>query len=403
MSQKSIIIVGGGPAGLRAAEILAQGGFAVTIYERKPSLGRKFLMAGRGGLNLTHSEPLDKFMARYGPAREKLAGAIDKFTPENLRQWCEELGQETFVGSSGRIFPKAMKASPLLRAWIARLNTLGIQFKMGRIWRGWNNKGELVFETDGKTETAKADAVLLALGGASWPGLGSDGAWVSILKDKHIDIAPLRPANCGFIIEWSDIFQKFAGTPIKNIKLTHNDVTAPGELMISANGIEGGAIYALSSHIRDAIDADGEATVTIDLSPNLSHDDLKKKLSIPRARNSFSTYIKKATGFPPVTLSLLREIKRDVQDLTVDDLAKLIKALPLTLIAPFPIDRAISTAGGVKFSALDENYMLKNLPGVFAAGEMLDWEAPTGGYLLQATFATGTAAAAGIAAWLKKN
>lgn len=395
-------IIGGGPAGLMAAEILAQAGHAVTVYERKPSLGRKFLMAGRGGLNLTHSEPLDAFLARYGPAAQALSPCIRRFPPDALRAWCEGLGQETFVGSSGRVFPKAFKASPLLRSWIARLDGLGVRFAMNRDWTGWDSSGALTFRTqDGAIETARPAAVLLALGGASWPKLGSDGGWVPLLAARGVPVAPLRPANCGFVVPWSPVFRdKFAGTPLKTITLTFAGKTVPGEIMIAANGIEGGAVYALSAAIRDQVLEQGSAIVRIDLRPGLSQESLLQKLSAPRGGQSFSTWMQKAAGLAPVAISLLRETDSGIAGKTPDVLAGAIKSLPLRVTAPFPIDRAISSAGGIRLEALDGNFMLKSLPGVFAAGEMLDWEAPTGGYLLQASFATGFCAAHGIAGWL---
>ncbi len=399
--KRSVAIIGGGPAGLMAAEILAGNGYAVTLYERKPSLGRKFLMAGRGGLNLTHSEEFESFMRRYGLAEKFLRPVIEKFSPGDLRAWCEELGQETFVGSSGRVFPKAMKASPLLRAWIERLTNLGVQFKLRHTWTGQNENGN-IFETENKTEIIKVDATLLALGGASWPGLGSDGSWVEILKKYNIPVVPLQPANCGFGVQWSDIFRdKFSGQPLKSVTIRTGGKSVQGEAVIVRNGIEGGVIYALSSVIREEISENCSAVIHIDLRPALSHENLMQKLSVPRGRNSFSTWLHKTLNLPPVAISLLREVDRDVQNRDEAQLAALIKDIPLKLDAPFAIDRAISSAGGIKPDAIDQNSMLKNLPGTFAAGEMLDWEAPTGGYLLQASFATGAAAAHGIMQYLK--
>jgi len=402
---KNIIIIGGGPAGLMAAEVLAKAGHGVTIYDRKPSVGRKFLMAGRGGLNLTHSESLDKFLPRYNDAQTYLTPIIQKFSPDDLRAWCENLGQETFTGSSGRVFPKAMKASPLLRAWLGRLEQLGVQFKLQRTWRGWDKEAALVFETPDETyETVKPDAVLLALGGASWPGLGSDGSWQALLEASGVGISPLKASNSGFTVPWSaHMKEKHAGEPLKNITLTLGDKTVAGEIMISEHGVEGGAVYALSAAIREAIAAKGSATVTIDLRRQQTKDDLVAKLSRPRGRQSFSTYIQKSLSLQTIHTTLLREIAADVQNHTPEQLAALIKSVPLTLAAPFSIDRAISSAGGIRLDALDGNMMIKALPGVFAAGEMLDWEAPTGGYLLQACFATGFAAGNGMMAYLKSR
>ena len=352
-------------------------------------------MAGRGGLNLTHSEALGTFMKKYGTAEKFLAPLIQDFSPNKLRAWCEELGQETFVGSSGRVFPKVMKASPLLRAWLNRLDQAGVQFKLQRTWKGFTEDGALIFDTpDGMVKTARPDAVLLTLGGASWPSLGSDGAWTKLIKAP---INALKPSNCGFVCNWSGYMKKYAGTPLKNITITHDSQTINGEAIITENGIEGGAIYALSPSIRDHL----PATVTIDLRPHSSKADLVKKMDVPRARQSFSTFLQKATGLPPAAISLLREANKGIQNLSSVEVAALIKAVPVTFTAPFSIERAISSAGGIKLDAIDSNFMLKNMDGVFAAGEMLDWEAPTGGYLLQGCFATGVAAANGIMNYLK--
>ncbi len=391
----NVAIIGGGPAGLMAAEILANAGASVIVYDRKPSLGRKFLMAGRGGLNLTHSEPIDKFLPRYGTAQKFLTPILHGFSPEKLRAWCEELGQETFVGSSGRVFPKAMKASPLLRAWLNRLDQAGVQFKLQRTWKGFTEDGDIIFDTqNGMVKTAKPDAVLLALGGASWPSLGSDGAWTKFVDAPINDI---KPSNCGFVCRWSDYMKKYAGTPLKNISVAHKGQTVAGEAIIAENGMEGGAIYALSASIRENL----PSTVDIDLRPNMSVEDLLKKMNMPRGRQSFSTFLQKALGLSPVAITLLREADKNIQDLPHEKLATLIKSVPLRFTAPFSIERAISSAGGIDLDAIDHNFMIKNLPSVFAAGEMLDWEAPTGGYLLQACFATGVAAANGIMNYLK--
>lgn len=394
LSQPSIIIIGGGPAGLMAAEVLAAAGKSVTVYERKPSVGRKFLMAGRGGLNLTHSEPLEIFMTRYGAAQGWLEPVIKDFSPALLQEWCQGLGQPVFIGSSGRIFPKSFKSSPLLRAWIARLESAGVRFVMSRAWTGWEDQRTLRFiAPDGTVELVHTDATLLALGGASWPKLGSDGGWVEILKRNHVTVAPLRPANCGFAVAWSDVFRKkFAGQPLKSIALSFDGVSVPGEIMVARNGIEGSAVYALSAAIREAL----PTALYIDLRPGLTTQAIAEKLKMPRGRHSFSNYLRRALGLSPVAIGILREVDRNVQNRNPKDLAALIKAVPLQVSAPFSLERAISTAGGIKREALDENFMIKALPGVFAAGEMLDWEAPTGGYLLQASFATGHAAAQGL-------
>lgn len=393
---KSIAIIGGGPAGLIAAEILGRAGIQVTIYDHKPSLGRKFLMAGRGGLNLTHSEDFETFLKRYGPATQYLRPAIEAFPPAQLCEWCEDLGQETFIGSSGRVFPKSLKASPLLRAWLERLNTLGITILVNHRWTGWNGN-DLTFTTPGGPLNVKSDATLLALGGGSWAKLGSDGAWTELLEQKGVSVSKLRPANSGFTVAWSDILKtRFAGQPLKTITLTYAGQSIPGDLMISESGIEGGPVYALSAALRNDLDAGKPVTLTIDLKPALSLQALKQKLSLPRGSQSFSTWLQKSIGLPPVAINLLRECSGDCSSLSADKLAATLKSVPLTLSGTSPIDRAISTAGGIPFASIDENYMLKALPGIFVAGEMLDWEAPTGGYLLQACFSTAVAAANGI-------
>ncbi len=393
---KTVAIIGAGPAGLMAAEVLARAGCTVTIYERKPAAGRKFLMAGRGGLNLTHSEDIENFMKRYGTATEKLRPAITAFTPAQLRDWCEGLGQETFVGTSGRIFPKAMKASPLLRAWLIRLSELGVTFCYQHEWLGWADKA-LHFKTaDGAIKTVTPDATILALGGASWPKLGADGGWMEFLRARGVEIVPFRPANCGFAVAWSDIFKdKHAGAPLKAAAFTFNGKTVRGEAMIAAIGIEGGAVYALSAGLRDAC----PATLTVDLKPDTSQEILARALSAPRGTHSFSNFLRRVTGLAPVAAALVREAGgAGVAQMPAQELAALIKAIPLRLDAPFPLDRAISSAGGVALDAVDNNFMLKKLPGVYAVGEMLDWEAPTGGYLLQACFSTAMQAARRIAA-----
>ncbi len=400
--QPKIVIIGAGPAGLMAAEILAKAGCAVHIYDRKPSPARKFLMAGRGGLNLTHSEPIEKFLTRYGTAQDNLAGMIADFTPTDLRTWCHDLGEETFVGSSGRVFPKSFKASPLLRAWLKRLNDLGVVFHLQTMWKGWSEDGSLLFENkEGHEEIVRTNVTLLALGGASWPGLGSDGGWVSLLRAKNIFVNDLRPANCGFVCTWSDIFRnKFAGQPLKAIELFHDGLSAKGDIMIAAQGMEGGAIYALSSSIRSAIESKGSAQVTIDLRPAMSTEQIRQKLESGKPKESLSNYLRRTLSLSPQEIYLLREAKPELQ---AADIADLVKSVSIEFTAPFPIDRAISSAGGIQFSALDEHLMVKSIPGLFAAGEMLDWEAPTGGYLLQASFATGAQAGKGILQFLNKN
>jgi uncharacterized flavoprotein (TIGR03862 family) len=400
-----VAIIGAGPAGLMAAEVLAQGGASVTIYDAMPSAGRKFLMAGRGGLNLTHSEPLPQFLARYREAKPHLAAAIEAFPPQALRDWSEALGQETFVGSSGRVFPKAFKASPLLRAWLRRLDSMGVRLALRHRWTGWNEHGRLRFQTPEGQQAVEANATVLALGGASWPRLGSDGAWAEILVARGVKISPLRPANSGFTVAWSDIFRdRFEGQPLKGVALTIGAHSVRGEAMITRTGIEGGAVYALSAELREAIDR-GRATLHVALRPDLDMKELIAKISVPRGKQSLSNFLRKAVSLSPVAIGLLQEaaITSDASlaSLSPVDLARLINAVPIELSGVAPIARAISTAGGIAFGEIDADLMIRRLPGVFAAGEMLDWEAPTGGYLLQASFATGAAAGRGALKWLK--
>jgi uncharacterized flavoprotein (TIGR03862 family) len=402
-SSPFVAVIGGGPAGLRTAETLAKAGIKVTIYDRMPSMARKFLMAGRGGLNLTHSESLPDFVARYGKAADWMAPLITQFSPGDLRAWCEGLGQETFVGSSGRVFPKSLKASPLLRAWLRRLDRLGVTFAPRHEWRGWDAAGNLSFSHDGNLVSVHADAVLLALGGASWPRLGSDGGWADILRGEKIVIEPLRPANCGFVVPWSETFAaKFAGTPVKPVTLSFDGRNLQGEIMITQRGLEGGAIYALSTALRDAIDTKGKAILNIDLRPGLNIGDLATKLDAPRGSQSLSNWLRKISGLHPAAIGLLRESAGKDLPQTPDRLAALIKNAPIRLTATAEITRAISSAGGIARDELDDNFMLKKKPGVFIAGEMLDWEAPTGGYLLQGCFSTAVAAAKGITTYLGK-
>jgi uncharacterized flavoprotein (TIGR03862 family) len=404
---RDVAVIGAGPAGLMAAEVAATGGARVTVFEAMPSAGRKLLMAGRGGLNLTHSEPLPAFLSRYGEAAGRLAPSLKAFSPSDLRAWSNGLGEETFVGSSGRVFPKSFKASPLLRAWLRRLDGMGVELALRHRWMGWNGNGELLLQSPRGPIRVVANAVVLALGGASWPRLGADGNWVDLLAGRGVAVAPLRPANCGFAINWSDRFkERFAGTPIKTISLSFAERTVRGEAVVTREGIEGGAIYALSAALRDAIEMRGQATLRLDLRPDLSPSRLREQLSAPRGKQSISTFLRKVIGLSPVGTGLLQEAAhRDgaaLSELSPSALADRINNLSLVLAAPSSLARAISTAGGIRLDELDDGYMLRRLPGVFAAGEMLDWEAPTGGYLLQASFATGAAAGRGALKWLEK-
>ncbi|ERF80204.1 TIGR03862 family flavoprotein [Bradyrhizobium viridifuturi] len=404
-SAQHVAIIGAGPAGLMAAEVLAAGGAEVTVYDAMPSAGRKFLMAGRGGLNLTHSEPLPDFLARYREAMPHLKAAVEAFPPDSLRAWSDVLGQPTFVGTSGRVFPQAFKASPLLRAWLRRLDAAGVGFAFRHRWIGWDAQGALLFETPDGERAVRADATVLALGGASWPRLGSDGAWADILAAKGIALAPMRPANSGFTVAWSNIFRdRFEGQPLKGVALTIGSHTARGEAVVTRTGIEGGAIYALSADLREAVLGIGQATLTIALRPDLDAAALTTRLSGTRGKQSLANFLRKAAQLSPVGIGLMQEAAiasgRPLPSFSPAELARLINAVPVQLTGVAPIARAISSAGGIRFDELDAHFMLRQLPGVFAAGEMLDWEAPTGGYLLQASFATGMAAGKGALNWL---
>ena len=390
---ETIAVIGGGPAGLMAAEVLSAAGRSVTVYERMQSLGRKFLMAGRGGLNLTHSEEPRPFLGRYGSAGKTLRPLLEAFTPADLIAWAQGLGQPTFVGSSGRVFPESLKASPLLRAWLTRLDAQGVTFRTRMTWSGWTDDGALTFENG---ETVRPAATILALGGASWAKLGSDGAWAPLLAGQGVALSPFEPANGGFTVDWSPIFrERFAGRPLKAIAVTHGRRTVRGEAVVAGYGIEGGAIYALSSDLRGAIAMEGSTTVEIDLRPELPVDQLAARLDRPRGGQSAATFLRKAANLSPLEINLLREAHGVALPA---DLAAAIKRVPLKLTGLQGLARAISSAGGVRLDAVDKHLMLKAKPDVYVAGEMLDWEAPTGGYLLQACFATGVAAARAILA-----
>jgi uncharacterized flavoprotein (TIGR03862 family) len=391
-----------------AAEVLARGGAAVTVYDRMPSAGRKFLLAGRGGLNLTHSEDLERLLGRYGAATARLRHAIEAFSPDALRAWCEGLGQPTFVGSSGRVFPKAFKASPLLRAWLRRLDAAGVLFKPRHQWIGWDDEGASILAGPQGRVSVDADATVLALGGASWPRLGSDGGWVAAIAGAGIKVAPLVPANCGFVAAWSDVFRaRFEGQPLKRVKLSFGTHRVRGEVTITGSGLEGGGIYALSGPLRDAIAAAGEAVVYIDLRPDVTAPELERRLGAPRGKQSLSTFLRKTVALAPVAVGLLHEAAMTATErlsaLAPAALAQLIKAVPVRLSGAAPLASAISTAGGIAFDEIDERFMLRRKPGVFVAGEMLDWDAPTGGYLVQAACATGAAAGRGALEWLRTN
>jgi uncharacterized flavoprotein (TIGR03862 family) len=397
------VVVGAGPAGLAAAEALAAQGVAVNIHERMPNPARKFLLAGRGGLNLTHSEPLDAFLDRYGPARIHLAPAIRAFPPDALRDWCEALGQPTFVGSSGRIFPRAMKASPLLRAWLRRLDGIGVQLVTRSRWLGWEN-GALRFETPGGVVTERPDVAIFALGGASWPRLGSDGSWQEAFAAHGATIAPLRPANSGFHAGWSEkLRENFAGEPLKTAAFSFGATTVRGEAMITRDGIEGGAIYALSRDLRDAIDTQGFADLIIDLRPDVSEAALTARLEQDAGKGLSTANRLRRAGMSALAATLLRErVGGPALPPTPAAIAAAIKAAAIRLTGVASIDRAISTAGGIAWDSLAPDFSLRANPSVFVCGEMLDWEAPTGGYLLQACFATGRTAGLGALARLTR-
>jgi uncharacterized flavoprotein (TIGR03862 family) len=402
-------VIGGGPAGLMAAETLADAGVQVDVYDGMPSLARKFLLAGKGGLNLTHSEPHARFISRYGVRAARMAQLLDEFGPQALRRWVHELGIETFVGTSGRVFPAQMKAAPLLRAWLHRLRQAGVRFHVRHRWCGWDEVGGLRFSNPDGMRTVPANALVLALGGGSWGKLGSDAAWVQVLEERGVAIAPLQPANCGFNVAWSAHFrERFAGDPVKSVAAALVDGEGPrdwmrGEFVVTEYGVEGGLVYALSARLRDRIMREGHAVLSIDLAPERSLEALAQTLRRPRGSLSLPNYLRSRANIQGVKAGLLREWVSAAEFNKPASLAAAIKALPIRLLAPRPLDEAISTAGGVSFEALDERLMIRHMPGVFCAGEMLDWEAPTGGYLLTACFASGYAAGLGAKAWLSEQ
>ncbi len=403
MARPLAAIIGGGPAGLAAAERLCDVA-DVHVFDAMPSLGRKFLLAGKSGLNITHGEALETFLTRFGPARARLEPALRGFTPQAIRDWAAALGIETFEGSSGRIFPSAMKASPLLRAWLARLRDRGVTFHTRHKWTGWGEDGALRFATPQGEMTVKAAATILALGGASWPRLGSDGGWAGLLAARGIAVTPLRAANCGFDVAWSaPVKERFAGQPVKSVTLAHDGESVKGDFVVTENGVEGSAIYALSARLRDTIEREGEALLTIDLAPDRSAERLARDLAQPRGNASLANHLRKKAGIDGVKAALLRECAAPDTFTSPAALAHAIKHVELRLLRPRPIAEAISSAGGIALAELDADFMLKKLPGVFAAGEMLDWEAPTGGYLLTACLATGRAAGDGAARYLMRS
>jgi uncharacterized flavoprotein (TIGR03862 family) len=401
LSPQRVAVIGGGPAGLMAAEVLAGGGVQVEVFDAMPSVARKFLLAGKGGMNITHSEPYPDFVRRYGARSTQVAAWLAEFGPDAVRAWIHGLGIDTFIGSSGRVFPLEMKAAPLLRAWLHRLREAGVRFHMRHRWLGWEGEA-LRFATPEGVASVQFDAVILALGGASWARLGSDGAWVPLLEARKVEVAPLVPANCGFDVGWSAHFSdKHAGAPLTTVAIGYEDregqrARRQGQFVVTGTGIEGSLVYALSSVLRDQIAARGQATVWLDLAPDHDAARVRAEVLRPRGARSMSSHLQSRLGIKGVKAGLLRECLSQAEYLDAEKLAAAIKALPLVLRRPRPIDEAISSAGGVRFESLDTNGMLRAVPGVFVAGEMLDWEAPTGGYLLTACFASGRAAAQGV-------
>jgi hypothetical protein len=404
----SVAIIGGGPAGLMAAEVLAQGGVEVELFDAMPSVGRKFLLAGVGGMNITHDEPFEVFLSRYGARVAVIQPLLEAFPPTALREWIHGLGIETFVGSSGRVFPTDMKAAPLLRAWLHRLRQAGVRFHVRHRWLGWTDAGALRFATPEGEHLIQADTVVLALGGGSWARLGSDGAWMPLLTERGVPVAPLLPSNCGFDVGggWSEhLRSRFAGQPLKTVALRFTDAAGyrherKGELILSDQGVEGSLVYALSAPVRDTISMQGAVTLELDLAPDKTLERVIAEVAHPRGARSLSSHLQSRAGLKGVKTALLHEVLSREQLNDPIQLAHAIKSLPLTLVAPRPLDEAISSAGGVRFDALDENLMLRSVPSVFCAGEMLDWEAPTGGYLMTGCFASGRVAGQGALNYL---
>ena len=409
---RSATVIGGGPAGLMAAEVLAAAGTRVTVYEHMPSAGRKLLLAGRSGLNITHNEPVDKLVARFGEARAMLEPAVRAFDPHAVRSWCEGLGESTFVGSTGRVFPSSFRATPLLRAWLRRLEQMGVTIELRQRWLGWCTDDENRLDPrrsrfsgpSGATIEAVSDVTVLALGGASWPRVGSDGGWVDTVRRAGVHVNDLRPANCGIHIEWTTHFaERFAGAPLKNVALSIGDTSARGDAIITSRGMESGPVYAVSSMARDALDRDGRCVMKVDLRPDLAVDVLAQRLARRRPKDSLASSLRRTIDLSPVAASLLREAAGNKVPTQPDELASMVKAMPLVVDSIAPLVRAISSAGGVALAEIDESFMLRRLPSTFVAGEMLDWEAPTGGYLLQASLSTAVAAARGALAWMDGN
>jgi len=398
---KPVAVIGGGPAGLMAAEVISARGVKVDVYDSMPSVGRKFLMAGKSGLNITHSETFEQFVSRYGKRQAQIEPLLKKFGPDQLRQWVHGLGIETFVGTSGRVFPVGMKASPLLRAWLKHLTDSHVTFYLHHKWRGWNADQSLRFETPAGDKALNPEATVLALGGGSWSRLGSDGMWVRWLEQAGTQIEPLKPSNCGFDVAWTPQFrERFDGHPIKSVVLSFGSFRQQGEFIVTKEGVEGGLIYTASAMIRDEISTQGKAIISLDMAPDRSLEWLAEKLSKPRGSRTIASHLEKTVGIKGVKAGLLHEFLPKEDFAKVERLSFFIKNLPISLIAPRPLDEAISTAGGVMFESLDENLMIRSMPGVFCAGEMLDWEAPTGGYLLTACFASGYTAGTGVLKWL---